>query len=184
MAEHGQCVRVGMTMNCSIILAIATALVMLAITFSVCHCAESKHKYRTFRPPKRNVKHETGEFHLTGEYHSFDSRHEQYLKVAEVVITLSSASLALLPTLHYSRIPGGFSYSMTLLGVTILFSVLFMALLSHFYEESLYDPQRYTAFRAAIVAALGFTSLICFAIAYLVLSIGFSMAFANGSITK
>jgi hypothetical protein len=101
----------------------------------------------------------------------FDPRHERYMKVAEVVTALASASLVFIPSSRLSVYPHSCAFAMALLGFVVLYSVLFTALLTYFYESFLYDDLSYAAWKYGLVHALGFGGLLCFAVAYVVLAI-------------
>jgi len=109
-------------------------------------------------------------------------RHGHYLKCAEVLITLASASLVFIPTLHVSALLPRLGFSMVLLGFTVVYGLLFMALLTYFYEMFLFNPASFTTFRSSAIFTLGFSAFLCFALAYLVLSIIIGTAVANGSL--
>jgi hypothetical protein len=107
---------------------------------------------------------------------SFEPRHDRYQKVAEVITTLSSASLVFIPGSKLAAHPHLSSFALVLLGFSVLYCVLFMALLTFFYEKFLYDQYSYRPWKYGLVNALGFGGLLCFAIAYAALAIGAGLA--------
>jgi hypothetical protein len=105
---------------------------------------------------------------------TFEPRHERYQKVAEVVTTLASASLVFIPGSKLATCPHLSSFALLMLGFSVLYSVLFMALLAFFYETFLYDNSSYTPWKYGLINALGFGGLLCFAAAYVALAVGVS----------
>jgi hypothetical protein len=59
---------------------------------------------------------------------------------------------------------------MILLGCSVVFAIGFMVLLTYSYERSLYWKDSYPYAQSALVNALGFSALTCFAGAYIVLA--------------
>jgi hypothetical protein len=70
---------------------------------------------------------------------------------------------------------------LVLLGFTVVYGLLFMALLTYFYEMFLFDPGTFTAFRSSLVFTLGFSAFPWFAIAYILLAVITGTATANGT---
>jgi hypothetical protein len=99
-----------------------------------------------------------------------------------VLIALASASLVFIPTLHIASLLPKLALPMVLLGFTVVYALLFMALLTYFYEMFLFNPANFTAFRSSLVFTLGFSAFLCFALAYLILSIIMGIAIGNGSL--
>jgi hypothetical protein len=106
----------------------------------------------------------------------FDPRHDRYQKVAEVVTTLASASVVFIPGSKLAVYPHLSSFALVLLGLTVLYCVLFMALLALFYEKFLYDNLSYKPWKYGLINALGFAALSCFGIAYVALAVGAALA--------
>jgi hypothetical protein len=96
----------------------------------------------------------------------FEPRHERYMKVAEVVTTLASASLVFVPKSQLNVYPNSCAFALVLLGFVVLYCVGFMAALTYFYERFLYFPNSYTPFKYGLTNALGFGGLFCFVMAY------------------
>jgi hypothetical protein len=71
----------------------------------------------------------------------FEHRHERYMNVAEVMVTLASASLVFVPSSRLSLYSHACAFALILLGLCVLYSVGFMALMTYFYERFLYDDQ-------------------------------------------
>jgi hypothetical protein len=139
-------------------------------------------RYATFTPPERIRHPVTGQIVETGQTVAFEPRHEHYLKVAEVITTLSSASFVFLLSLHSSHSVMLFPFAMVLLGFSIVYAVLFMALITYFYEQFLYDPAMYSNRRQSIIVGLGFGALLCFALAYFFLAVQVAHAYGQGTL--
>jgi hypothetical protein len=107
----------------------------------------------------------------TGEFVSFESRHERYMKIAEVVTTLASASLIFVPNSRLNIYPRSCAFALVLLGFSVLYCIGFMAMLTYFYEGFLYKRRSYSPTKYGLVHALGFGGLICFALAYIWLAV-------------
>ena len=106
----------------------------------------------------------------------FEPRHDRYQKVAEVITTLASASLVFIPGSKLATYPHLSSFALLLLGFSVLYCILFMALLAFFYEKFLYDNSSYKPWKYGLINALGFGGLLCFAVAYVVLAVGAGFA--------
>jgi hypothetical protein len=165
-------------------LGIAIGLLIPAAFFAFEYSIERKARYVTLTPFKRTRHPGTGEIIEGTEEVSFDPRHGHYMKCAEVLITLASASIVFIPTLHVSSLLPRLALPMVLLGFTVVYALLFMALLTYFYEMFLFNPANFTAFRSSLVFTLGFSAFLCFAMAYLVLSIITGIAISNGSLVS
>jgi hypothetical protein len=161
---------------------VAMGLLIPAAFFAYEYSIERRAPYVTLTPFKRTRDPRTGEIIGGTEEVSFDPRHGHYMKCAEVLITLASASLVFIPTLHVSSLLPKLAFSMVLLGFTVVYALLFMALLTYFYEMFLFDPVSFTALRSSIMFTLGFSAFVCFALAYIWLSIITGTAIANGSL--
>ena len=161
---------------------IAAGLIIPTAFFAFEYSIERKAPYVTLTPFKRSRDARTGEIIRGTEEVSFDPRHGHYMKCAEVLITLASASLVFIPTLHVSSLLPKLALSMVLLGFTVVYALLFMALLTYFYEMFLFDPASFTALRSSTVFTLGFSTFLCFALAYIWLSIVTGTAIGNGSL--
>jgi len=112
----------------------------------------------------------------------FDPRHGHYMKTAEVVVALASASLLFVPRLRVDTHPRAYSFAMVLLGASVLFCVIFMAALTYFYENFLYRNDSYSAWKYGLVNALGSSGLLCFAIAYVFLAVAMAKATLVGAV--
>ena len=171
-----------MSVPTTIWLGVAISVLIPVLFFTFEYRIERKAAYVTLTPFKRMRDPSTGDIIGAPEEVSFDPRHGHYLKCSEVLITLASASLVFIPTLHVSSILPKLAFSIVLLGFTVVYALLFMALLTYFYEMFLFDPASFTAFRSSLIFTLGFSAFLCFALAYLVLSIITGIAIANGSL--
>jgi hypothetical protein len=111
----------------------------------------------------------------------FEPRHERYMKIAEVVTTLASASLVFLPASRLGVYTHSCAFALVLLGSSVLFCVSFMAVLTYFYEGFLYFPNSYAPWKYGLVHALGFGGLFCFALAYMWLAVrvGWAVIYAG-----
>jgi hypothetical protein len=173
--------QVKMTAFYSVAVAVLSGCFIFIVLFYVTWRVESKHPYVTFTPQKiRRTGDKGDKFQVSSEEVDFDPRHGHYLKVAEVIVTLSSASLVLIPTLHFRRTSWLLVFAMVLLGMTVVFAVFFMAFLTYFYENFLYDPRSFTSWKSGLNSALGFSALVCFGLAYLMLAIEIAIAFGAG----
>ena len=163
-------------------LGVVMGLLIPGAFFSFEYSIERKAPYVTLTPFKRTRDPKTGKIINGIEEVSFDPRHGHYMKCAEVLITLASASLVFIPTLHVSSLVPKLALPMVLLGFTVVYGLLFMALLTYFYEMFLFNPANFTAFRSSLVFTLGFSAFLCFALAYLIMSIMMAIAIGNGSL--
>lgn len=107
----------------------------------------------------------------TPETIGFEHRLDSYLKTAEIIITLASASLVFAPKVLNLPEHPWFPFTVVMLGLSVGFGVAFMVALTYFYEGSLYNPESYTATKSGLVNALGFAALLSFGIAYIALAI-------------
>jgi hypothetical protein len=134
----------------------------------------------TLTPWKRDPQ---GKIKSPPEVHEFDPRLEHYLKVAEIIIGLASASLVFIPTLHSSKINCWFAFALVLLGFTVVFGLTFMATITYFYEMFLFNPGSYSAGRSSLMFSLGFSGFACFALAYFVIAIQIALAYTHGDLS-
>jgi hypothetical protein len=137
--------------------------------------------YWTLMPQRRKRDFKTGKLVPTEDEVDFDPRHGHYMKCGEIVITIASASLVFIPTLHFTHVLPWLGLSMVLLGFTVVYTLSFMGLLTFFYEMFLNNPESFTMFRSNTLFSLGFGGLSCFASAYFVLSILIGSAMASGA---
>ena len=156
-------------------------LSFLAFEYSI----ERKAKYVTLTPFKCRRDIKTDQIIMDSEEVDFDPRHGHYMKCAEVLITLASASLVFIP-LHSALLSKTgtsgvlLGISMVLLGLTVVYALFFMGLLTYFYEMFLFNPASFKAIRSSLIFALGFSAFWCFALAYLALAIVMAMGFSSG----
>ena len=87
-----------------------------------------------------------------------------YLDVTKLLITVAAASIAFGAT-HQSR---GIFVAKLILAFSILYGVLFCALLQFFYDEYTQNVRAYTRLRYSMIEALGFSTLTCFVLGYFV----------------
>ncbi|MGO8756984.1 MAG: hypothetical protein ACLQG3_02555 [Terracidiphilus sp.] len=107
----------------------------------------------------------------------FVPRMQQYTKIAEIMITLASASIIFIPS-HVNTRPS-LAFSVALLGFAVLWGVLFIAWMSYCYEQALYNPANFNAAASSTMFGLGFGALSCFALAYIALAFQIALAVAN-----
>ncbi|MHB8301404.1 MAG: hypothetical protein ACYDC6_01010 [Acidobacteriaceae bacterium] len=163
----------------------SVGIVFFLVFFAVEFYIERKASYVTLTPFKMRRDMATGEILQLDQEVDFDPRHGHYLKCAEVLIALASASLAFIP-LHSTLLAKGalseelLAISMVLLGLTVVYALLFMALLTYFYEMFLFNPANFTASRSSLIFALGFSAFACFAMAYLGLAVVTAKTFSKG----
>jgi hypothetical protein len=101
---------------------------------------------------------------------SFEPTLTRYARLVEVIIGLSTGSIALLAGSSFfhdkSKLPEAYGNPLALLAMSILALVLFIGLLTFFYEEWQHHPDQYTHTRCRLIVRLGFTGLLCFASGY------------------
>jgi hypothetical protein len=165
-----------------VLLGIGTALVIPAVFFSFEYRIERKAAWVTLTPFEVSRDRNTGGLVQEAGVVDFDPRHGHYMRLGELLVTLSSASLVFIPTLHFPQVLPGLGFSMVLLGMTVVYALGFMAGLTYFYEMFLFDPRSFTAFRSSIVFTLGFGAFTCFAFAYIALAIIVGVAIGNGAL--
>src|ERR1700726_1901943 len=73
-------------------------------------------EFVTFEPPKQVRDAATGRITPTGGLVDFDPRHGHYLKIAEVIITIASASLVFISTVHTTKTVPLIGFPIVLLG--------------------------------------------------------------------
>jgi len=71
---------------------------------------------------------------------------------------------------------------MVVLGMTVVYSLGFMAAITYFYEMFLFDPTSFTAFRSSLMFSLGFGGLFSFGLAYIVLAFTVGNALVHGTL--
>lgn len=141
-------------------------------------------RWMTLTPPKKKRNTRTGDIEPDEGEVDFDPRHGHYMKCGEVLITLSSASLIFLPSLHFTATYPWLGLPMVMLGFTVVYSLCFMGLMTYFYEMFLFDPENFTVFRSTLIFSLGFGALTCFAVSYFTLSIIVGNAISKGTLTN
>jgi hypothetical protein len=104
------------------------------------------------------------------------------MKLGEVLVTLASASLVFIPSLHFSSILPRLGFPIVLLGFTVVYALGFMAALTYFYEMFLFNPWNFTPFRSSLIFTLGFGAFTCFALAYITLAVIVGNAIARGTL--
>jgi hypothetical protein len=144
--------------------------------------AQGRKTWMTLTPPKKKRNGLTGELVASEEEVDFDPRHSHYMKCAEVLITLASASLIFIPSLHFTSTFPWIGLPMMLLGFTVVYALCFMGFMTYFYEMFLFNPDGFTAFRSTLIFSLGFGALTCFAFAYFGIAIIVGTALSRGSL--
>ena len=101
---------------------------------------------------------------------SFEPTIARYARLVEVILGLTTGSIALLAGTSFfhslSKLPPTYANPLALLAMSILGLVLFIGLLTFFYEEWQHRSDQYTQTRYRLVVQLGFTGLLCFALGY------------------
>lgn len=134
-------------------LGIAMGMLFPAAFFAFEYSIERKAKWVTLTPFKMTRNPQTEAIISGTEEVSFDPRHGHYMKCAEVLITLSSASLVFIPTLRVASLLPKLALPMVLLGFTVVYALLFVALLTYFYEMFLFNPASFSALRSSLFHA-------------------------------
>lgn len=165
-----------------VLLGIGAGLAIPAGFFIFEYNIERKAPYVTLTPFRRSRNPDTGQVIQGREEVDFDPRHGHYMKIGEVLIALSSASLVFIPSLHSSSSLPWLGFPLILLGLTVVFALGFMGALTYFYEMFLFDPRSFTAFRSSLIFTLGFGAFTCFALAYVTLAVIAGYAIANGAL--
>ena len=179
-------------MPCPILVGIlvgtAFPIVLFAIEYSIEQRAKQAAKkngrkiWCTLTPARMVRDTATGEV-MRGEGEvDFDPRHGHYMKCGEIIVTLASASLVFIPTLHFTSKLPWLGLPMVLLGFTVVYALSFMGFLMYFYEMFLFNPDNFTDFHSSVIFSLGFGSLCCFAFSYFSLSIIVANALSNGTL--
>ena len=138
--------------------------------------------YWTLTPQRKKRNFKTAAVEPIDDEVDFDPRHGHYMKCGEIIITLASASLVFIPTLHFTSTLPWLGLPMVLLGFTVVYALSFMGLLTFYYEMQLNNPESFTMFRSNLLFSLGFGGLSCFAIAYFLLSISIGTALSHGTL--
>ena len=106
---------------------------------------------------------------------SFEPGLARYIRLVEFVVGLSTGSIVLLASSSAFRsggkLPKSYGSPLVLLTMSVALSVGFLALMVHSYERSLHDPKLFSGRIYALINALGFSALLCFALGYLWLGI-------------
>jgi len=95
---------------------------------------------------------------------------ENYIGVTKLLITVAAASIAFGAGLNRK----GIFVAKIVLAFSILYGVLFSALLQFFYDEYAQNVRAYTRGRYALIEALGFSGLACFVVGYFVCAFNLS----------
>jgi hypothetical protein len=88
---------------------------------------------------------------------------ENYIGVTKLLITVAAASIAFGGRPNLSK---GIFVAKIVLAFSILYGVLFCALLQFFYDEYTQNVRAYTRRRYSLIEALGFSCLACFVVGY------------------
>jgi hypothetical protein len=132
-----------MSIYLAIAVASGTSLVILVGVWIGTYLSARKWPYVSFSPLKFKQVQKSDELVLTDEQHDFQPLLGHYLKTAEAVIALASASIVFIPHLSPTLHSAQLAMSMTWLGICVVALVLFMASLLYRYERSLYFPSTY-----------------------------------------
>jgi hypothetical protein len=165
--------------------AILIPFVLFLIEYRIERRDEKKDHFFITLAPIEQIRVGKSDIKSTGKPVDFGPRIGYYLKVAEVMLTLASASLVFIPTLHLAKsiAQPALAFAIVLLGFTVMFGVAFMAWMTYCYEMFLYSPLNFGAFESSAMFTLGFSALGCFGVAYLSLAFGIANAYARGTLT-
>ena len=136
---------------------IAVGLAMLGITWLAIHL---RTKGKAF------------EFDAEGEKGAFEKLLTTYLDLAKFVLGLAAGSIVLLVGSSAfranGRLPSAFASPLFLLGLSIVYGILFMTFLIFNYEHYRHHPgsSSYSRFQYVRNQALGFAALFCFCVGY------------------
>ena len=106
---------------------------------------------------------------------SFEPGITRYTRLVEFQIGLATGSIVLLAgssllhpadKLAVGHLPKSYGSPLVLLAMSVVLSLLFIAVFMYSYEESLHDPNFYGHNLYRFVTALGFSGLFCFAVGY------------------
>lgn len=121
---------------------------------------------------------------------SFEPGITRYVRLVEFQIGLATGSIVLLggssflhpaDNLTVGHLPKSYGSPLVLLAMSVVLSLLFIAIFIYSYEESLHDPNFYGHHVYRLVTALGFSGLFCFAVGYVWLAFALvSTDFHNG----
>jgi hypothetical protein len=90
---------------------------------------------------------------------------DNYTDVTKLMITVAAASIAFGGGSNPSK---GVVAAKVILAFSVLYGVLFAALLLFFYDDYCQNVRAHTRFRYSLNEALGFSTLFCFVVGYLV----------------
>lgn len=96
---------------------------------------------------------------------TFDSFLKSYVDVTKLLITVAAASIAFGGNQHPSK---GILVAKVTLAFSILYGMMFCALLQFFYDEYAQNVRAYTRQRYSLIEALGFSTLVCFIAGYFI----------------
>lgn len=111
-------------------------------------------------------------FDANGEKGAFGPLLSNYLDIAKLVLGLASGSIVLLVgssalNSEHRLLPASFASPLFLLALSILYGILFMALIVIDYESYRHKTKPYTRCKYSLNMALGFSSLTCFFVGYM-----------------
>jgi len=96
---------------------------------------------------------------------TFAPHFKGYISVIKLLLTVAAASVAF--GSNQAQHVGVF-LAKIILAFSVLYGTIFAGLLQFFYEQYAQDVRSYVPWRYSIIQALGFSSLICFVMGYLV----------------
>src|SRR5438477_11278744 len=120
----------------------------------------------------RTGKFSSFDFDPLGEKGEFEKLLAIYIRAAEFIIGLASGSIVLLVGSSAfragGRLPWSFASPLFVLGICIMYGILFMVFETFDYEAYRHDPTRtsYKRFKYIRNQTLGFAALLCFCIGY------------------
>ena len=116
--------------------------------------------------PQDFVRYENGggrELPVSASTNVFEPLLRNYIDVTKLLITVAAASIAFGGG---QSPPPGIVIAKIILAFSVLYGVMFCALLQYFYDEYCQNVRAYTPFRYSFIEGLGFSALLCLAGGY------------------
>ncbi len=101
---------------------------------------------------------------LSAKGGTFDPLLDKYIGVVKLLLTVAAASIAFGPN---GSAAVGIAQAKIVLAFSVLYGVMFSALLLFFYDDYAQNVRSYRPIRYSLIQALGFASLVCFVGGYL-----------------
>jgi hypothetical protein len=152
----------------------AVALVVFAVLWTWMWLSRKGAKYVFFDP--QDCVHFGGQgrqFPLSAAKTTFEPMLKHYIGVTQLLVTVAAASIAFGGDKNL-KAPVLVVLAKSLLAWSIFYGLLFCAFLLYRYDEYTQDRTSYTRRWYSTVEALGFSTLLCFILGYLVWAWGLS----------